>query len=366
MYKYEIQIEKNDYYLSFKLISINNDDFKLIKDIDNDQNKIDILKYYDSKYNLLNQKVYGFLVKLIEKSEYTLKSEIQDISKCLLLFLLTIYNEEFLKRVTYQELKNNIEKNQFNTEDLIDFDINEYNKLIKKYENAKLLANYDDISLITFTTGDYVKYTNNLVESMKKCNLLKKLKIYCIDSLAYNFFKVNKHVEAIEFYDTIKPGIKEYLKEDWNITVFNKIKCIYNELFLNEYILYIDSDIIIKKNNIIDYLHNQIINSDYDILFQQNIGEKLCSGFMYIRSNTKTIDLFNYKQIDRNTFICDEDYINKNKNKIKYRKLKRYYFPIEKYYRKYRENLPYYMVHFNSKTGIHKEKSIKELGYWYI
>ena len=53
MYKYEIEIEKNEYYLSFELININNDDFKLIKDIDNDQNKIDILKYYDSKYNLL-------------------------------------------------------------------------------------------------------------------------------------------------------------------------------------------------------------------------------------------------------------------------------------------------------------------------
>jgi hypothetical protein len=155
------------------------------------------------------------------------------------------------------------------------------------------------------------------------------------------------------------------LKEDWNITMFNKIKSIYNELFINEYVLYIDSDIIIKNNNIIDYLHDEIINSEYDILFQQNIGEKLCSGFMYIHSNTKTIDLFNYKKIDINTFICDEDYINENKDKIKYKKLKRYYFPIERYYRKYKEELPYYMIHFNFNTGIYKEKSIIELHHFH-
>ena len=365
MYKYEIKIKNNEDYLSFKLITINNDNFKIIRDIDNDENKIEILKYYDSKYYFLENKIYVYLVKLIEKSEYTLKSEIQDISKCLLLFLLTIYNEEFLKRVKYQELKNNIEKLQFNPGDLTHFDINEYNELIKKHENVKLLPNYDNISLITFTTGDYVKYTNNLVESMKRCNIMKRLKIYCIDSGAYDFFKVNKHVEAIEFYDNIKPGLKEYLKEDWNTTMFNKIKCIYNELFINEYVLYIDSDIIIKKNNIIDYLHNEILNSEYDILFQKNVGEKLCCGFMYIHSNKKTINLFDYKKIDRETFICDEDYINENKDKIKYKKLKRYYFPIERYYRKYKEELPYYMIHFNFNTGINKENSMIELNYFY-
>ena len=89
------------------------------------------------------------------------------------------------------------------------------------------------------------------------------------------FFKVNKHVEAIEFYDNIKPGLKEYLKEGWNTTMFNKIKCIYNELFISEYILYIDSDIIVKKNNIIDYLHNEILNSEYDILFQKKCRWKI-------------------------------------------------------------------------------------------
>ena len=59
---------------------------------------------------------------------------------------------------------------------------------------------------------------------------------------------------------------------------------IYNELFLNEYILYIDSDII-KKNNIIDYLHNQIINSDYIFYFNKmwvkNYVVDLCILFKY-------------------------------------------------------------------------------------
>ena len=76
--------------------------------------------------------------------------------------------------------------------------------------------------------------------------------------------------------------------------------------------------------------------------------------------------MFNYKDIDMNDFICDEDYLNKNKGNFKYKCLRREKFPIERYYRKYLEAIDPFMVHFNIETGFEKEKSIKELGYWYI
>jgi hypothetical protein len=367
MNKYETVINANVKYVSYSLISINDDKLKIIKEIDNDKYKENILKFYNSKYDSLNNKLNVYLTELLSNKNYIKKSNNDDITKCLLLFLFSIYNNEFIKRVTYGQLKTTLNNLKEIDEEIEYFKIVNYNEIIKKHEIIEKLVNYDNISMITFTTGDYINYTRNLIESIKKCGLMKKLKIYCIDEKAFDLLKLNNDVEAIEFYDTINPGIKEYLKEDWNITVFNKIKCIYNELLISEYVLYVDGDIIIKKNNIIDYLHNEIIkNSDYDILFQQNIGEKLCSGFMYICSNTKTISLFDYKKIDINTFICDEDYINENKDKINYKCLRRNTFPIERYYRKYLDSIEPYIIHFNFETGFKKEKSIKELGYWYI
>lgn len=366
MNKYEIIIHTDVKYVSYSLISINDDKLKIIKEIDNDKYKKNILKCYNSKYDSLNNRLNVYLTELLSNKNYITTSNIDDITKCLLLFLLSIYNNEFIKRVTYGQLKTTLNNLKEIDEENDDFEIVNYNEIIKKHEIIEKRVNYDNISMITFTTGDYINYTRNLIESIKKCGLMKKLKIYCIDPQAYKFFKLNNDVEAIEFYDTINPGIKEYLKEDWNITVFNKIKCVYNELLISEYVLYVDGDIIIKKNNIIDYLYNEMIHSEYDILFQQNIGDMLCSGFMYIRSNTKTIGLFDYKKIDINTFICDEDYINKNKDKINYKCLRRNIFPIERYYRKYLNSIEPYIIHFNFETGFKKEKSIKELGYWYI
>ena len=60
------------------------------------------------------------------------------------------------------------------------------------YKIIEKLVNYDNISMITFTTGDYMNYTRNLIESIKKCGLMKKLKIYCIDEKAFDFLKQYK------------------------------------------------------------------------------------------------------------------------------------------------------------------------------
>ena len=164
--------------------------------------------------------------------------------------------------------------------------------------------------------------------------------------------------------EKVDERIVDYLKEGWNKMMISKIKVIYHELLKYDYVLYTDGDIIFKNPNIINYLLSTI--NGYDILFQKNKNDILCCGFMFIKSNERTKDIFNYKLINMNTFICDEDYMNKNKDKIKYNCLRRGQFPIERYYRKYLDAINPYMIHFNIEGGTTKEKNIKELNYWYL
>ena len=88
----------------------------------------------------------------------------------------------------------------------------------------------------------------------------------------------------------------------------------------------------------------------------------LNSGFMFIQSNIKSIDFFNWNNIDLNNFTCDQDYINDHKNKLNYKLLKRDLFPIQQYY--YIENP--YIIHYNHKRGNHKKKDFINSKKWYL
>ena len=190
MNKYEILINTDVKYVSYSLISINDDKLKIIKEIDNDNYKENILKFYNSKYDSLNNTLNVYLTELLSNKNFIIKSDIDDITKCLLLFLLSIYHNEFIKRVTYKQLKTSIVNLKGIDEGIDCFKIVNYNEIIKKHKTIEKMVNYDNISMITFTTCDYMNYTQNLIESIKKCRLMKTLKIYCIDSQAYEFFKV--------------------------------------------------------------------------------------------------------------------------------------------------------------------------------
>ena len=47
---------------------------------------------------------------------------------------------------------------------------------------------------------------------------------------------------------------------------------------------------------------------------QNNNDLELCAGFMFIKSNKTTIDLFDTQDININNFKCDQPYINCKKD----------------------------------------------------
>ena len=366
MNKYEIKIIKKENSISYLIESICFNELILIKCIDNDYQISGVLKYNHKKYDKLKDDCKYYLAKILKSENYIIKKPLDEISSCIVIFLLLIYHNEFIKRVTYQILKDNLYHLETLKIDISDFKIINWNQIEVKYTKNIKKYDHSKISMITFTTCDYINYTKNLIISLQMSNITTPLKVYCIDEGSYNELKRLKYnIVVIKQIDkNITKGIKEYLQDGWNKVIINKIKCIYSELFKNEYVLYIDGDIIIKKDILLDYLMDEI--EDKEILFQKNKYDTLCSGFMFLRSNDNIKSLFNDKNIDMNDFICDEDYLNKNKDKINYKCLRREKFPIERYYRKYLDTIDPFIIHFNFETGLKKEKSIKELGYWYI
>ena len=87
---------------------------------------------------------------------------------------------------------------------------------------------------------------------------------------------------------------------------------------------------------------------------------------MFIRSNQITKDLFDWTKINVESFVCDTDYINDNKNKIKIKGLKRKYFPSQRYYCIEHKNISPFMIHFNRRNGLKKEKYMRNLNMFCI
>ena len=81
--------------------------------------------------------------------------------------------------------------------------------------------------------------------------------------------------------------------------MIQKLKVIHSSLLDNDYVLYIDGDIVIKKN-IQNYLLNKIQNKD--VIFQNDKRPSkpnlinVCAGFMMIKSNKKMIKFLTLKK----------------------------------------------------------------------
>ena len=131
MYKYLIEIKKINKAFIYEISMINKSIKNLIIEIDNDNNLDYINEYKDDKYNILFTECKNHLIEYNTENNITIKKNIEDITYCILLFLLVFYNEEFTRRVTYQTLKDNLPNIKTFTEDLSQFSIMDWNKKYK-------------------------------------------------------------------------------------------------------------------------------------------------------------------------------------------------------------------------------------------
>jgi len=230
-----------------------------------------------------------------------------------------------------------------------------------------------ELNFITFTNKGYVDYTKNLLISNKVNNANTNIKVYTLDDYSYNFFSdIHNNVELFKKED-FADNYYSQADENFGNLMLVKFELIYRELLKNENVIYVDGDIVFKKD-FRDYLVNYSTQSD--IVFQNDLRpskpnrEWVCAGFMYIKSNKTTIDFFKpTKKLVRKFTrykTHDQSYINKNRRKFSYSILPLDDFPNGAHYYQHYETLDPYIIHFNYVRGDKKLQLMREHNEWYF
>ena len=245
----------------------------------------------------------------------------------------------------------------------------------------------DKIAFITLTNTGYLNYTLNCLKSIEKQNIEIPLKCYSSDIGGYNKLKeLNIPCEHID--NNYYRGGKHvgFGSKEFGELMKVKVKIIYDNLQKYDYVCYTDGDIVFLRDNLFKYLLDNI--EDNNMLVQNNKlndkADQMCAGFMFIKSNEFTKDLFNlennsYQEIIEQSRLnvkskqwCDQMYINnvylKLTNDIYKRKLlPKPIFPNGEVFNKAKGIIKEpYLIHFNYIIGDKKKSVMGQGGYWYL
>ena len=229
------------------------------------------------------------------------------------------------------------------------------------------------MKLITLTNDGYTDYTQNLIFSLNSIGI-KDLKKYCVGIKSYNYFK-NQNLEVELVNKNLLSGTNKFQSwrsKNFNKLMFNKLKVIHKTLISNDQVLYIDGDIVFKKNTLYQISQNKSVDliGQYDFNPSSDI-KTLCAGFMMINSNNKTLKLFDpalvpKELLDRRFYFDDQKYINRNLDKVNYEFFDLDTYPNGSYFYSNYKNLDPAIIHFNYIVGSEKKQKMKDMGYWYL
>jgi len=228
----------------------------------------------------------------------------------------------------------------------------------------------DKQRVLTLTNKGYIKYTTNLLNSIKKNNIDMDVEVFAMDKYSFNYFKnYGKKTYLIEGIES-----KKFLKQnskDFGAYMIQKLKIIHSALLENESVIYMDGDIVVKKN-FLNHINNY--SKEIDLLIQDDKNPKkpnieyLCAGFMKINSNNKTLNFFDIKNISNEkimTGLHDQQYINENKSKLNFLKLPLDLYPNGAHYYLNGQKIDPFIIHFNYVMGHEKKRLMKKYNEWY-
>lgn len=228
------------------------------------------------------------------------------------------------------------------------------------------------LSVITLCNNGYIPYTLNCIETIKQCKSPYELKCFCVGENAYNaIVRKNGNAALIDDSNENVSMFQKFRTGVWSNVVQYKFKIIHEELLTNDYVLYTDGDIVYENVACFDYLLKNI--EDNDMLVQNNAMDediaRLCSGFMFIKSNKTTIDIFNpihTAQYKNTVGWGDQIYINEVKDNLTYKLLPLDLFPNGKYFYTNYDKITPYIIHFNWVIGHEKYEKMKKHGKWVV
>ena len=230
-----------------------------------------------------------------------------------------------------------------------------------------------ELNFITFTNAGYVDYTENLLVSNKSNNANADIKVYALDESSFNYFsKIHNNVELFEKEDFANNYFSQ-ADENFGNLMLVKFELIYKELLKKDNVVYVDGDIVFKKDFVNDLSK---FSPNVDIVFQNDLRpskpnrEWVCAGFMYIKSNETTQEFFKptKKLVKKFTKYKthDQSYINKNRKKFSYSILPLDEYPNGAHYYQHHGSLTPSLIHFNYVRGDKKLELMREHGEWYI
>lgn len=225
------------------------------------------------------------------------------------------------------------------------------------------------INFITLTNSGYIDFTFNCLKSLELSNCNQNLVSYCIGKSGHELLVENGYESILidnqdctdEFCNTGDGKINSIWQRKFHI--------IHENLLSSEYVLFTDSDVVFENSMFIDYLLSNI--KKQDLLIQNDIrsDEPACSGFMFIKSTSATLDLFHPKHTEKFkncSWWGDQTYVNQILHKLNYKKLPLELFPNGKFYYNNFNKINPYIIHFNWVDGKHKKPKMKQYKKWLL
>jgi hypothetical protein len=151
----------------------------------------------------------------------------------------------------------------------------------------------DGIVLSTLTNYGYLLYTLNMLKSLRPYGLDKKVLIITIDEKSHTVLQ-NMGYHTICIHDSLAKFFP-WNSKGYDKICYYKLEMIYQILSLGYNLVLIDGDIVFQQNPIKDILEWN--KSTEDVWIQNdstddNNTTNMCTGYMFIRSNKKMIDLY--------------------------------------------------------------------------
>ena len=233
---------------------------------------------------------------------------------------------------------------------------------ISKYKTI-----YDDVCMITITNSGYKEVTKNALASLKKLNMKLNIEVFTLDDGCYKEF-VDLGYNTTSLSSNLSMGSK-FKDPNWANITLSKLNVISSVLDRYKYVFLFDGDIVFDSGEFLPYVYNEMLRDDgIDLVSQIEyyIDKKsLCSGFMMIKSSELTRHFFHPDRYSSD-YDNDQDYLNKNRDKLKFVRLPLSLFPNGKYFYNEKPANPY-IIHFNFVSGIpEKIKKIKNYNRWCI
>jgi len=227
------------------------------------------------------------------------------------------------------------------------------------------------VAFITLTNTGYVEFTLNCLKSLKQCDCKQELIVYCIGTEGCEILR--SHGYNPKLIDEEKnSNFQTFRSGNWSNIVYNKFVIIHENLLKYDFVCFTDSDIVYERHDFFKYIMGSM--PDKEMLIQSESIEDtnkslLCSGFMFIRSTSNTISLFDPKNVEEfrdKVGWGDQIYINNLQTKLLYDVLPLSLFPNGRYYYKHHSTIPPYLIHFNWIFGDEKKEKMKEYGKWLL